>query len=114
ASPRGRYLWSFFLQAILGQHPFHAADTDLPTALHQFLGDHLRRRVVVEKTVPDHLPFEFRRAAIMGLGPAFLAPQGLRASLAEGPAELEIALFAEAELLRGLERPRALALAFLK
>jgi len=95
----------FFLKPILGEHAFYAPDADLPAALHQFLGDHLRRGIRVEKTVPDHLPLEFRRAARTGLGPAFSAPQGLRALFDEGRAELEIALLAEANFSAALSGP---------
>ena len=64
--------------------------------------------------MPDHLPLDFGCAAVVGLGTAFLALQGLGALPAKGRAKLEIALLAEAELRRGRQRPWPVALALLQ
>ena len=101
----------FFLQAVVGQHAFHAADADGPAALNQLLRNHFRRCIGIEKAVTNHLPHEFGRAAVVRLGAAFLTLQGDRAPLGEGGAELEVALLAVAELLRGAHRAGAVALA---
>jgi hypothetical protein len=111
-SGRGRHLWSFFLQAVVGQDAFHAADADRPSGLNEFLGDDLRRRIGVEEAVPDHLADDLGRTPIVPLGAAFLAVQSQRAPFAEGGAELEVALLAVAELFGGLERSQAFALTF--
>jgi hypothetical protein len=100
------------LQAIVGDDAFHAADADGPSALDELLGDDLRRSVGVEKAVTDHLPDELGRPTIVGFRATLLAVQSDRPLFAEGGPELKIALFAEVELLRGLEGPQSLAFAF--
>ena len=90
------------MQRVVGQDAFHAADADRPSALHELLGDDLRRGVGVEKAMPDHLTDEFGRAAVVRLGAPFPALQCRGPLLAEGAAKLEVALLAEVELLGGL------------
>lgn len=100
------------MQAVFGDHPFDAARADDPSALAQLLGDHVRRGVAVEETVPDHLPDDLVRAPVVRLGAAFLAPQSKRTVLLIGGTELEVTLFAVAEFLGGPQSSPALTLAF--
>ena len=58
--------------------PGIVADADLPAALAELLGDHLRRGIRVKEAMPDHLADHFRRASVMGLRPAPKALQCLR------------------------------------
>jgi len=101
-----------FLQAEMGNGAFDAAGADGPAGLAEFLGDDLGRGFGIEEAMANDLADDFVGAARGAFGSAFLAVQGQGAALAEGVAELEIALFAEAELACGSERPEALALAF--
>jgi hypothetical protein len=79
--------------------------------LDEFLRNHFRRGIGIEKAMPNHLPDDFRGPAVVPLGPSFLAEKRRRASLAERSAKLKIALLAQAELPGGLKRPQALAFA---
>ena len=100
------------MKAVFGDDTLHAAGADLPAALAQLLGDHLRGGVAVKEPVPDHLPDDLGRSPVVGLGAALLALQSDRARLVKDGAELEVPLLAVAELAGGLEGAAFLALPF--
>ena len=78
------------------------------------LGQDRRRGVGVQKAVADDLLADLLGAAVGGLGSALLAEQGQGAALPEGVAELEVTLFAEAELAGGGQGAQAFAFAFVE
>ena len=100
------------MKAVFGDDALHAAGADLPAALAQLLGDHLRGGVAVEEPVPDHLPDDLGRSPVVCLGAALLTPQSDRARFVKEGAELEVPLLAVAELAGGLEGAAFLALPF--
>jgi len=61
------------LKTELFDHPLHAADADLPSALTQLLGNHFGRSLGVEEAVSDYLPDDFGGSPVIGLGAPFLA-----------------------------------------
>jgi hypothetical protein len=105
-------LWSFFLKAVFGDDPFHAAGADRPADLPQLLRYDIWGGVAVEEAVPDYLPDDFGGSAVSRLGAAFLAFQCDCAGFLEERAELKVALFAETEFGCGLEWPRGSAFSF--
>src|SRR5216683_608209 len=108
----GPQRWSFFLKAVVSDDAFDAARTDDPAGLAELLGDDVGGGVGVEEAVADDLADDFVGAAVEAFGAAFLAEQGGGAAVGERLAELEVALFTEAELARGGGGAEALALAF--
>ena len=96
----------------MGDDAFDAARTNDPAGLAEFLGDDVSRGVGVEEAMADDLADDFVGATVETFGAAFLAQQSGAAAVGERLAELEIALFTEAELACGGGGTEALALAF--
>jgi hypothetical protein len=106
--------WSFFLQAIIGNDPFDAAQTDGEMSLPELLGDDLRRGVRIQKAIAQDLPHDLVGAAIIGFGAGFPGLQGQEAPLLEGVKDLVITLAAIAVFLRDGVDVSIQALAFLE
>ena len=100
------------MQAVVGDGAFDAASADLETGLAEFLGDDIGGSLRIKKAVANDLPHDFVAATVVALGPAFLAEQPRRPELGVGGTELEVALFAEAVLLRRGHGTESFALAF--
>jgi hypothetical protein len=100
------------LKAVVGDDAFDAAGTDDPAGLAELLGDDIGGGVRVEEAVADDLADDFVGTAVEAFGTAFLAEEGGGAAVGERLAELEVALFTEAELACGGGGAEALALAF--
>jgi hypothetical protein len=99
------------LKAVVGDDAFDAAGANDPTGLAEFLGDDVSGGFGIEEAMANDLADDFVGAAVVAFGSAGLAAEGGGAERGEGVSELEIALFAEAELACGLEGSEALALA---
>ena len=100
------------MQAVIGDDPLDAANTQRVVSLLEFLGDDLGARLGVQEAVPDDLPDDFVGAAVIGFGAGGLALQGPRALRLQQMEQLEIARFGVAELGGSLGGPGAFALAF--
>ena len=99
------------MQAELLDDPFDTADTQGQIGLGEFLRDDGGGRFGIEETMADDLPDDFVGAAVIAFGAALFARQGGGPALLISVAELEIALFTEAEIAGGLERSAAMAFA---
>ena len=75
------------------------------------MGNDLGRSVGVKEAVPNGLADDFIGATVGPRGPRDVVDQGGGTLLAKGVAELEVALFAVAEGLGGLDGTQAKALA---
>jgi len=95
-------LIKFFLKAELFDNPLHTANTDLPAALAQFLGNNFGRSLRVEKSVSDYLADNLGRSTVISLRAAFLTLECLSTQFDKNSPQLKVALLAEAELLCGL------------
>jgi hypothetical protein len=104
--------WSFFLKAEVGNDAFDAAGTDDPAGLAEFLGNDRGGSFGIEEAMANDLADDFVGTAVVAFWAAFMALQGQGAAVGESLSQLEIALFAETELLGGTERSEFLALAF--
>jgi hypothetical protein len=91
--------------------PFDAARTDRQTALAESLGNDLSRSRGVEKAMPNRLANGFIGTTIDATGTRLAVDQGSGALFGKGVTELEVALFAVAEDLGGLDGTKAKALA---
>jgi hypothetical protein len=96
----------------MGDDAFDAAGADGPAGLTEFWGDDGRGGLGIEEAMANDLANDFVGAAGGTLGAAFVAVQGQGAAVGEGLAELEVALFAEAEFAGGLDGAKAFARAF--
>jgi hypothetical protein len=67
------------LQAKVFNDALDTACADLQASLSDFLSDHLSRRVRVEESVPNDLTGHLLGAAVLALGAAFVAREGLGA-----------------------------------
>lgn len=106
-------MWSFFLQAVLGDDAFHAAYADVPSRLVQFLSDDLGGGFRVKKSMANDLPNHFVGSAVIGARPSFLALQSEGALVLEEMKQLIVALFGIAELFGRLLGSQPFALAFM-
>ena len=102
------------MQAVIGDHPFDAAQTDGEMSLPELLGDDLRRGVGIQKAIAQDLADHLVGAAIIGSGAGFPGLQGQEAPLLEGVEDLVITLAAITIFLRDGGDLRIPALAFLK
>lgn len=82
------------MQAVIGDDPFDAAQTDGETSLPQFLGDDLRRSIGIQKAIAQDLADDLIGAAIVGFGSGLLELQGGETALLEGREDLVITLAA--------------------
>jgi hypothetical protein len=104
----------FFLQAIIGDDPFDAAQADGEMSLPEFLGDDLGRGFGIQKAIAQDLAHHLVGAAIIGFGAGFPGLQGQEAALLEGVEDLVIALAAITIFLRDGGDVSIQALAFLE
>ena len=72
------------MQAVIGDDPFDAAQTEGEMSLAEFLGDDFRRGVGIEKAVAQDLADDLAGAAIIGFGPGLFGLQGGEAALLVG------------------------------
>ena len=100
------------MKAVIGDDAFGAPGAEGEAGLAELLGDDLGGGVGIEEAVADDLADGLVGAAGGALGAALAALQGGGAVGEEGAADLEVALFAEAELLGGSQGAEPLALAF--
>jgi hypothetical protein len=105
-------MWSFFLKPKVGDDAFDAARADLDGRLAHLLGDDLGGRIGIEEAVADNLTDDIFGARGGRFWARLAAEKSGSTARGESVAELEIALFAEAELLGSLEGTEAEALAF--
>ena len=100
------------MKAEIGNHPLDAAGADHGSQLSQLLGNHLDRRLGIQKSIADDLPDNVVRAAVVGLGTTLLVDQPHRALFHIQLAELEVALLGVTMLLGRGKRPHPVALPF--
>jgi hypothetical protein len=100
------------LQAVIGDDPFDAAQTDGKAGLAQFLGDDFGGSLGIQKAVAQDLPDDLVGAAIRGFGTGLLGQEGGQAALPVVGEHWVIALAAKAVFLRGVGDLRPQALAF--
>ena len=92
------------MKAELFDYPLAAAETDLPSALREFLGDDFGRSHGIEEVVSDHLANHLDRSTVMGPRAAPLTLKCLGTHCGESCPQLKVSLLAEAKLLGGLDR----------
>jgi hypothetical protein len=112
--PSGRNTWSFFLKTEFCNDTLDTSDTDGPTRLGQLLGNYLCRRVGIEETVSNHLPYDLARSTIVRLGATLFAHESTGTPLTIGVQQLKVTLLAITELLCGGGWPQILALSFIQ
>jgi len=100
------------LQAVIGDDPFDAAQTDGEARLPEFLGDDLGRSVGIQKAIAQDLADDLIGAAIRGFWAGLLRLQGGEAAFLEGLEQLVIPLTTIAILLGDLADLSFQALAF--
>jgi hypothetical protein len=90
------------LQAIIGDDPFDAAQTEDQTRLAEFLDDHGGGDVRIQKTVAQDLADELVGPAIIGFGTGLPGLEGGQAALLVIGEHLVIALAAKAVFVGGV------------
>jgi hypothetical protein len=100
------------LQAVIGDDPFDAAQTDGEPGLAELLGDDLGGGVGVQEAVAQDLPDNLVGAAIIGFGAGLLGLESRQATPLVIREHLVIALAAKAMFLRRVGNLRLQTLAF--
>jgi hypothetical protein len=100
------------LQAVIGDDPFDAAQTEGQTRLAEFLDDDGGGDLGIQKTVAQDLADELVGAAVVGFGAGLPRLEGGQAALLVVGEHLVITLAAEAVFFGGVGDLRVQALAF--
>jgi hypothetical protein len=100
------------LQAEVGNDAFDATGTDDPAGLAEFLGNDRGGGFGIEEAMANDLADDFVGTTVVAFGTAFVILQGEGTADGESLAQLEIALFAKAEFLGGMQGSQILALTF--
>jgi hypothetical protein len=102
------------LQAEVGEDTLDAAGAEGVAGLADFLGQDGGRSVRIQEAMADDLLADRLSAAVGGFGAALLALQGAGAARLIEPAQLEIALLAEAEFAGSGQGAVGFAFAFVE
>jgi hypothetical protein len=102
------------LQAIIGDDPLDAAQTDGEMSLAEFLGDDLRRGFGIQKAIAQDLAHHLVGAAVVGFGAGLPGLESQEAALLESVEDLVITLAAITIFLRDGGDVSIQALAFLE
>jgi hypothetical protein len=100
------------LKAVLLDDADDTASADRETGLAKFLCEDVERGIRIEEAVANDLANDFVGADIVAFGAWLVAKQSWAALFTKEFEQLEVSLFAEAELLGCLGGPGSLALAF--